>query len=458
MMNSQRPATPPRSVFALPVIDETSGTSTNPQSKAGGTHKTYDAHVFDLLYPIRDAVPNLGQSYIPAAFLQVEAVDSSVRLGEGASFVASLQRIPKGPAKIVVESREGQSSHRKTYNAPEHPSHVVYKVASVKVDDQGRAAPEDRVKLQNVLTELHALVFPPLKAHENIIQFLGMAFGSNPFSPTHRLPVIVQEYVQHGTLTDLLHKHSPLKPNVKHSLCLDSARGLHALHEAGLVHGDVKADNILICSHPTRTYIAKVADFGFSIIQAEGSPQVSIGGTAPWKAPEASGTLSQDRLPYTDIFSLGLLVWSVALDIANPFFAVLGPSILPDDIEQSKRDGSLLRLGSSMERMQGSRESLSANAVPHNPMAEVHDPEEKLLESLGVILEHSISPVPLERDIEMVLAILESIAASSEEKDSGTTLKDNSWTDTITNHSTTETQHFRLPAGAMVDRAAVLLP
>ena len=54
--------------------------------------------------------------------------------------------------------------------------------------------------------------------------------------------------------------------DLKHLLCLDIARGLSSLHQAGLVHGDVKAENVLVCSSPSRRYLAKISDFGFSVV------------------------------------------------------------------------------------------------------------------------------------------------------------------------------------------------
>lgn len=53
---------------------------------------------------------------------------------------------------------------------------------------------------------------------------------------------------------------------MKQLLCLDIARGLSALHRTGLVHGDMKAENVLVCSSPSRRYLAKISDFGFSVM------------------------------------------------------------------------------------------------------------------------------------------------------------------------------------------------
>ena len=120
--------------------------------------------------------------------------------------------------------------------------------------------------MQSVLTEFHALIHPQLFKHANVIEFLGIAWGSNPFSSSHRLPALIVEYAEHGTLSRVLSMEKSLDYGLKHLLCLDIARGLSALHQAGLVHGDMKAENVLVCSSPSRRYLAKISDFGFSVM------------------------------------------------------------------------------------------------------------------------------------------------------------------------------------------------
>jgi serine/threonine protein kinase len=114
------------------------------------------------------------------------------------------------------------------------------------------------------------------------------------------LPAIVVEYAQHGTIADLLARSTKLDFKTKHILCLDVARGIGSLHQAGLVHGDVKADNVLICLRGDRKYVAKIADFGFSVVEETETAEVWMGGTTPWKAPEAQGPIAVKNLKYAD--------------------------------------------------------------------------------------------------------------------------------------------------------------
>lgn len=249
------------------------------------------------------------QQHIPPIFLDAEAVDSSLLLGHGASFTASLLRIPEGPSRIETRSDRGPGMpSTSSQPAAPRPPHIVYKTARVAFDKKGVPLPEHRRAMLSVLTELHSLVTPELLEHPNIINFLGYAWGSNPFAPQLRLPALVAEYAEHGTLTQLLRRIPELDPGWKHLLCLDVARGLSALHAAGLIHSDVKTDNVLICRHTSRKYIAKISDLGFSIISAAESTDIWMGGTEPWQAPEVkAGPMKLEAAKQTDIYSFGLL-------------------------------------------------------------------------------------------------------------------------------------------------------
>ena len=264
-MSSERPRTPPRSEFGHVSVStaSTSASSTSASVGTGALEETpssanyapYAPRLYDLIVTLRD-VADLTARHIPSTFLGTEAVDSSIFLGNGASFSASLQRIPEGPKEIHEYSRiEWISSTSRP--APARPEYVVYKVSRVSFADDGQALPGYRRAFENFITEMHALLYPPLFRHKNIIDILGLAWGSNPFSCSHKSPAIIVEYAQHGTLADLLRK-TQLGYQTKHILCLDVARGISAVHQAGLVHGDVKAENVLIFSGEDRKYVGCV--------------------------------------------------------------------------------------------------------------------------------------------------------------------------------------------------------
>ena len=440
MTSSDRPRTPPRSGISFGEV-QLDGTKSK-ESRAAQPVPGYIPHVFDFVSPVLDA-SSLTNRHIPQVFLEAEAVDSSVLLGHGASFTASLQKIPQGPKTIEITAHMEGWSVTESEPAPPRPSHVVYKTARVAFDEKGEPLPEYRRALQSVITEFHALISPALISHPNVIDILGMAWGSNPFFPQHKLPALVVEYAEHGTLTELLQRGSGLDFDLRHLLCLDVARGLSALHQSGLVHGDVKADNVLICKSPTRKYIAKVSDFGFSMMAAAESVEMWLGGTDPWRAPETKdGPVRLDTAKYTDTYSFGLLAWSVCLDGRSPFDFVLGNCKGSVEVEELKKTDRLLSvvkskdwldcyvktvLGSRIEEMyEAAVEKVvnqqastgSARVQMMRLFSQIRDKaitrvvsefvQKKLVRSLDDIADFSLQTSPESRDLDFIILVLES--------------------------------------------------
>ncbi|KAL8801967.1 MAG: hypothetical protein Q9200_006753 [Gallowayella weberi] len=308
--------------------------------------------------------------------------------------------------------------------------------------------------MRSVLTEIHALVNPTLFHHPNVIDFLGMAWGSNPYSPRNKLPALVVEYAEHGSLAQLLKKK--LDFDMKHLLCLDVARGLSALHKEGLVHGDVKADNILICNSPKRDYIAKISDFGFSIIEGYESGLIWMGGTDPWRAPEtASGPVPLEATKHTDTYSFGLLVWSLCLDGQSPFDFVKETPMTSEEIAYLKEEDRLLtdcltgawltrsvsiKFNSLIKGLDEQTADLAHIESPTNVQTQIRlllpmlkdwivkylnaqTRSKVLVRSLSDIFKYSLQSRPECRDLGMVAAILESATGN---RQSGKTDQDTS--------------------------------
>ena len=173
------------------------------------------------------------------------------------------------------------------------------------------------------LQEIRVLLHPRLRHCENVINLFGIDFQEDYDDYTVAWPVLLMEYAEHGTLATL-QEDITTDNELARILLLDIALGLRALHECNIIHGDVKSENVLICRHTHRRYIAKLADFGLSVINpdAEGKRHRLPGGTFLWSAPEIGSALSVEGLRQTDVYSFGLTAWRVLANHPNPFVLI----------------------------------------------------------------------------------------------------------------------------------------
>ena len=185
-----------------------------------------------------------------------------------------------------------------------------------------------------------------LQAHQNIIDLKGISWEQDGDSET-TLPILVLEYASLGDLSSFLKKSSP-DMETRMGICSDVTNGLLALHQLGIAHGDIKFENVLIFPEQSTSssYIAKLTDFGFAIVcNGTGTKRLNAG-TPPWNSPEWLDLVDEKRVPLTDIYSLGLLIWRCILKGQNPFeqppFASLPTSERAQEIEARKRNDQLL--------------------------------------------------------------------------------------------------------------------
>jgi serine/threonine-protein kinase len=136
-------------------------------------------------------------------------------------------------------------------------------------------------------------------SHPNIIQVYDRGETEEEAS------YIAMEYVPGGTLKEMISREGPLEAASAAALGAQVAEALGAAHDRGMVHRDIKPQNVLL----TATGGAKVADFG--IARAVSSVTISrtgsVMGTAGYMSPEQA--LGKPATPKSDLYSLGVVLY-----------------------------------------------------------------------------------------------------------------------------------------------------
>ncbi|MEV0342290.1 Stk1 family PASTA domain-containing Ser/Thr kinase [Nocardia sp. NPDC050713] len=120
-------------------------------------------------------------------------------------------------------------------------------------------------------------------------------------------PFLIMELVEGGTLRELLRERGPMPPHAVRAVAEPVLAAIGVAHSAGLVHRDVKPENVLISDSGE----VKIADFGLvrAVAAATTTSASVILGTAAYLSPEqvTSGTADSR----SDVYSFGVLIFEL---------------------------------------------------------------------------------------------------------------------------------------------------
>lgn len=131
----------------------------------------------------------------------------------------------------------------------------------------------------------------------HLVEFRGICFTPQC--------CLVMEYLPNGNLFRLLNNGRTLSWRDRFRIAADTALGLQHLHEANVLHRDIKSLNILL----DRDSRAKLCDFGLATLKAS-STLSDPKGTVAWMAPEILE--GGDPTKAADIYGLGMVFWELA--------------------------------------------------------------------------------------------------------------------------------------------------
>lgn len=119
---------------------------------------------------------------------------------------------------------------------------------------------------------------------------------------------LVMDYCEGGTLRQLMDNHARLLPDLSVKLVCDVLAGLEHANRQGVVHCDIKPENILL-SIDAAGWTARISDFGISRLSPEVMPEsANLTGSPAYMAPERFyGQYSHS----TDLYAVGVLLYEL---------------------------------------------------------------------------------------------------------------------------------------------------
>ncbi|KAJ6071807.1 hypothetical protein N7499_009821 [Penicillium canescens] len=201
--------------------------------------------------------------------------------------------------RIIRGQLIGKGTYGRVYLGMNADNGEVLAVKLVEINPRIAGTDKDKVKEMVAALDQEIDTMQHLE-HPNIVQYLGCERGEFSIS-------IYLEYISGGSIGSCLRKHGKFEESVVKSLTQQTLSGLAYLHDKGILHRDLKADNILLDLDGT----CKISDFGISKktddIYGNDSTN-SMQGSVFWMAPEVIQSQGQGYSAKVDIWSLGCVV------------------------------------------------------------------------------------------------------------------------------------------------------
>ncbi|KAI1633256.1 hypothetical protein F4809DRAFT_33385 [Biscogniauxia mediterranea] len=199
---------------------------------------------------------------------------------------AALKRIcSEGDPREIYRgfTKIGQGASGGVYTGHERGSNRLVAIKQMNLEQQ----PKKDLIINEILVMKESV-------HPNIVNFIDSYLCGGELW-------VIMEFMEGGSLTDVVTFNIMTEGQIA-SVCRETLKGLQHLHSKGVIHRDIKSDNILLSLEGS----IKLTDFGFCAqINEAHNKRTTMVGTPYWMAPEVVTRKEYGRK--VDIWSLGIM-------------------------------------------------------------------------------------------------------------------------------------------------------
>jgi serine/threonine-protein kinase len=141
--------------------------------------------------------------------------------------------------------------------------------------------------------------------HRSMVEMLDVGMSETG------VPYLVMELLQGESLGDWLRREKKMAPELGVPFVKQVAEALSAVHRAGIVHRDIKPDNVFLLGEKGAPHTAKILDFGYAKQEEQGTlTQAGVAvGTVEYMSPEQAVSDRVDAR--SDVYGLGVVMYRI---------------------------------------------------------------------------------------------------------------------------------------------------